>query len=59
MMLATVQAEDEGSKNTPEAMSVSRISIKLEFDGLVRDELLRNPLGCLQMDLFHAHRPCC
>lgn len=36
-MLATVQAE-EGDRNnaTPETMAVAGISMKMEFDGLVR-----------------------
>lgn len=36
MMLATVQAEGERSNATPETMAVSGISMKMEFDGLVR-----------------------
>ncbi|KAG6260336.1 hypothetical protein E4U48_008419 [Claviceps purpurea] len=34
MMLATVQAEGEQHNATPEAMAVTRISMKLEFEGL-------------------------
>lgn len=36
VMLATVQAEGERNNATPETMAVAGISIKLEFDGLVR-----------------------
>lgn len=35
MMLATVQAEGERNNANPEAMSVTGISMKMEFDGLV------------------------
>ncbi|KAL7822062.1 hypothetical protein V8C26DRAFT_389819 [Trichoderma gracile] len=34
MMLATVQAEQERNNANPEAMAVTGISIKMEFDGL-------------------------
>lgn len=36
MMLATVQAEDERNNATPETMAVAGISMKMEFDGLVK-----------------------
>lgn len=36
MMLATVQAEQDRNNANPEAMAVTGISIKMEFDGLVR-----------------------
>lgn len=36
MMLATVQAEGDRNNATPEAVSVAGISMKMEFDGLVR-----------------------
>ncbi|KAJ2967981.1 hypothetical protein NQ176_g9404 [Zarea fungicola] len=36
MMLATVQAEGEQENATPEAIAVAGISMKMEFDGLVR-----------------------
>lgn len=35
MMLATVQAEQDRNNANPEAMAVTGISIKMEFDGLV------------------------
>ncbi|RDA82822.1 hypothetical protein CP532_6103 [Ophiocordyceps camponoti-leonardi (nom. inval.)] len=34
MMLATVQAEDDRNNATPEAVAVTGISMKMEFDGL-------------------------
>lgn len=40
MMLATVQAEQDRNNANPEAMAVTGISIKMEFDGLVRSPLL-------------------
>lgn len=36
MMLATVQAEGGRNNASPEAISVAGISMKMEFDGLVR-----------------------
>lgn len=36
MMLATVQAEQDRNNANPEAMAVTGISIKMEFDGMVR-----------------------
>lgn len=39
MMLATVQAEQDRNNANPEAMAVTGISIKMEFDGLVRPPL--------------------
>jgi hypothetical protein len=36
MMLATIQAEGERNNANPETIAVTGISMKLEFDGLVR-----------------------
>lgn len=36
MMLATIQAEGERNNANPEAIAVTGISMKMEFDGLVR-----------------------
>lgn len=36
MMLATVQAEGERNNANPETIAVTGISLKMEFDGLVR-----------------------
>lgn len=38
MMLATVQAENDDENPTPEAIAVAGISMKQEFDGLVRTQ---------------------
>lgn len=40
MMLATIQAEGERNNANPEAIAVTGISMKMEFDGLVSPSLL-------------------
>ncbi|KAK1242306.1 hypothetical protein MKX07_000292 [Trichoderma sp. CBMAI-0711] len=61
MMLATVQAEQDRNNANPEAMAVTGISIKMEFDGLL---WVFGPLGIedddrkLKQDQLdqHVHR---
>ena len=43
MMLATVQAEGDKHNATPESMAVAGISMKMEFDVLVRSPRLISP----------------
>jgi hypothetical protein len=51
-MLATITAEGERENSTPEAIAVSSISMKMEFDSLVRNSA---DLGYLSSDKILQH----
>lgn len=62
MMLATIQAEGERNNANPEAIAVTGISMKMEFDGLVSPSLLPSRIALRKTDsnfnafLVHLHQ---